>query len=326
MFDTGGTPVPLMIPSSHVMVEVDLARIRQNAQSIASRTGVEVIAVVKADAYGLGARRVAEAIGDIVGGFYFFDAAEVFEAKLWEVTDRRALCLLGTSEDAGDYLSVRIQPVVWTADRAAKLKRANPIVSLDTGQQRFACGADELLEVMEAGDCREVMTHASDLDQVRRFRETIETKLSTAQRKGLRLHAAGSALLNDRDAWFDAVRPGLALYRDAVRVSTMLVEAKDSVGPAGYTGFSVPRFGVILAGYLQGLGPGLCMVNGRRQRILEVGMQSAFVEIEKSDRVGDVVRLLWEGLDVEAIAEAWNVRPQEVLIRLTRAGDRVYRS
>jgi alanine racemase len=315
-----------MVPSSHVTVEVDLARIRRNAQEIASRTGVEVIAVVKADAYGLGARRVAEAIADVVGGFYFFDAAEVFDAKLREVTDRRALCLLGTSQDAGDYLSAKIQPVVWTADRAAKLKRANPIVSLDTGQQRFACEADKLLKVMEAGDCREVMTHASDLDQVRRFRETIETKLSTTQRKGLRLHVAGSALLNHKEAWFDAVRPGLALYRDAVRVATPLVEVRDSAGPAGYSGFSARRFGVILAGYSQGLAPGDCVVNGRRQRILEAGMQSAFVEIDQRDRVGDVVTLVGDGLEIDAVGEAWNVRPQEALFRLARAGEGAYRS
>jgi alanine racemase len=315
-----------MIPSSHLTVEVDLARVRQNALGIAAATGVEVIAVIKADAYGLGARRVAEAIGDVVGGFYVFDAAEVVAAKLRDVTDRRVLCLLGDSEDAEDYLSRNIQPVVWTVDRAVKLKRARPIVSLDTGQQRFGCAADELRSVLEAGDCREIMTHASNLDQVRIFRRIVETELSEAERDGLRLHAAGSALLNKKEAWLNGVRPGLALYRDAVRVSTPLVEVKDSVGRAGYTGFSVPRFGVILAGYSQGLGPGLCMMNGRRQRILEVGMQSAFVEIDKSDRVGDVVTLLGKGLEVEAVGEAWNARPQEVLIRLTGAGGRVYRN
>jgi alanine racemase len=70
----------------------------------------------------------------------------------------------------------------------------------------------------------------------------------------------------------------------------------------------------------------VCIVNGRRQKILEVGMQSAFIEIDKSDEIGDGVTLLGEGLEVEAIGEAWNVRPQEVLVRLTGAGQKIYRS
>jgi alanine racemase len=314
-----------MAPSSHVTVEIDLARIRQNVHDIAARTGVEVIAVIKADAYGLGADAVAAAIGDLVGGFYVFDAAEVVAAKLRGVTDRRALCLFGASNDAEDYLSLNIQPIVWNTERAANMKRAKPVLALDTGQQRFGCAAGELLGVLKAGDCREVMTHAIHLEQVRLFRRIVETEIPAADRQGLRLHAVGSALLNEKEAWLNGVRPGLALYRDAVRVSTTLVEAKDSVGPAGYTEFIVPRFGVILAGYLQGLRPGPCVVNGRSQKILEVGMQSAFVEIAGTDKVGDAVTLLGEGLEVEGVAESWNVRAQEVLIRLTGAGRRVYR-
>src|SRR4051794_37376426 len=59
-------------------VRIDLARVRNAAQAIAHRTGVPVIAVMKADAYGLGAREVVEALRDVpnVAGFYCFSLRE----------------------------------------------------------------------------------------------------------------------------------------------------------------------------------------------------------------------------------------------------------
>jgi alanine racemase len=162
------------------------------------------------------------------------------------------------------------------------------------------------------------MTHASSPEQVRRFGELVGGR-------GLRLHAAGSALLDEPSAWFDAVRPGLALYRGAARVSARLVEVRDSSGPAGYTGFVAARHGVILCGYSNGLRAGACLVNGRRSRVLEVGMQSAFVECEPSDRPGDEVVLLGDGLTEDDVAAAWGTPPHTALVQLAAAGERLYK-
>jgi alanine racemase len=120
------------------------------------------------------------------------------------------------------------------------------------------------------------------------------------------------------------VRPGLALYRQALRVSAHIVEARNSAGPAGYSGFVVPRHGVILAGYSHGLRPGPCQINGQRQRILEVGMQTSFVELAPQDRVGDEVLLLGDELTPESIAASWGTTPHEVLVHLSAAGQRGY--
>jgi len=70
-------------------------------------------------------------------------------------------------------------------------------------------------------------------------------------------------------AWLDAVRPGLALYRGAARISARLVDARDTRGPTGYSGFvsSTGRHGVILAGYSNAVRPGPCTVNGVRREI-----------------------------------------------------------
>jgi alanine racemase len=316
-----------MESSPHVSVHVDLARIRANAEAIAQRTGVELIAVVKADAYGLGADAVAAAIGDVVDAFYVFSTAEVVAGRLREIAERRIITLMAESEDPEFYISRDIRPVVWTAERAKALKKARPILSVDTGQQRFACPLDQLDTVREAGDCDEIMTHATTLPQVHALVEAVCGGDATErQRRGIRLHAAGSALLDKSEAWLDAVRPGLALYEGATRVTTQLVDVRQGgKRPAGYTGFSAPHFGLILAGYAHGLRSGPCLVDGHARRILEVGMQSSFVEIGRSDRVGDEVTLLGGELTPQSVADEWKTTPHEALLHLASLGRRMYR-
>jgi alanine racemase len=310
--------------SPHVTVRVDLRRVRCNTEEVARRTAVPVLAVVKADAYGLGAARVARAIRDIVDGYYVLHAAEAVQYRLFAETGRRTIAMLGTSIDPQDYLSHRIQPAVWTAERAAALKAAKPVLCVDTGQQRFACPPEPgLLEkVLEAGECTEAMTHASTPQQLERFLRAMRPFKQRAGAGTFALHAAGTSLLDDPAARLDAVRPGLALYRGAARVSTRLVEVRDSSGPAGYTGFIVPRHGVVLAGYSHGLRPGPCLVNGRPSRVLEVGMQTAFVACAASDRTGDEVVLLGDQLTEKAVAQAWGTTEQLALVALAALGQR----
>lgn len=307
-----------MHPSLHVSVAVDLARVRVNVEHVAGTCGVPVIAVVKADAYGLGADRVAPAIADLVEGFYVFSLAEAASAGLWERTGKPVISLSpADSDDAGDYLAAHVRPAVWCADRAALLRRARPVLSVETGMQRFACPPEQINAALMAGEIDEAFTHAVTAAQVRRLVELV------GDRK-LKLHAAGTALLDLPEARLDAVRPGLAMYQGAVTVLTPLVEVRMGKGPAGYTGFDVVRHGVILAGYSNGLRPGPCLINGRRQRVLEVGMQSAFVEVSFQDRVGDDVVLLGGSITESEVAAAWETTPQQVLVTLTAMGSRRY--
>jgi alanine racemase len=308
-----------MRASPRPTVTIDLSKVRANATEIARRTGVPVIAVVKADAYGLGARRIVPALADLVAGFYVLDAAEMLA---WEDLSpgKPIIALLTTSDDPNDYISRHIRPAVWTAERATLLRKARPVLSVDTGHQRFACPVDQLDAIIRTGACDEAFTHATRIEQARMLRDAARGKVRT-------VHAAGTVLLNDGEAWLDAVRPGLALYQGAVRVTAPLIEARDEHGPAGYTGFSSPtaRHGVVLAGYCTGLRPGgPCVIGGARHKVPELGMQSAFVDIGADDKIGDEVVLLGDGVTEQDIADAWGTTPHEALLRMAGIGERVY--
>lgn len=306
-----------MIRSRHVSVRVDLARVRANAEQLRARCGVPLLAVVKADAYGLGGREVARAIAPIVEGFYVFDVEEAIAYDL-PATGRRTIALHGLDHDPTKLAAMKIQPAVWDAKHAAALRAARPVLSIDTGQQRFGlpiANSAAIDATIRAGGIDEAFTHATRPEQSAALAAALRGKVA-------RLHAAGSALLEDAPSRLDAVRPGLALYRGAVNVTARLAEVRDSTGPAGYTGFQVARHGVILAGYSNGLRKGPCRINGRATRILEVGMQSAFVECAPEDRAGDAVTLIGDELTEQEIAQAWGTSPQEALFRMCGLGER----
>jgi len=302
----------------NAIVEVDLARIRDNAEAVRRRVGVPVLAVVKADAYGLGAQRVARALADVVEGFCVFSLEEAAAIDLWALAAKPILALGPPDDvDPAEYRRRHVRPAVTTVEQAAGLRLADPILCVDTGMQRFACPAEQLDAVVTAGHCREAFNHATRLDHVR------ELCRLTAGHTLMR-HAAATSLLDEPAARLDAVRPGLALYRGALRVATRLTDARESRGPVGYTGFAAARHGVIPVGYSHGLRPGPCLVNGERRTIREVGMQSAYVEIVPADRAGDEVTLLGAGLAESEVAAAWRATPQEVLLRLSGAAPRIY--
>ncbi len=317
-----------MTTATQGTVFIDLARIRTNAITIGRTTGVDVIAVVKADAYGAGAVAVADAIKDVVAGFYVFSAHEAVIARLGLITGKSTIAAVPDSRLGIEQLvEHRIRQCVWSADMARLFAPTSPVLSVDTGMQRFACATSDLAQTLHAYEFQEAMTHgvrpehASDL--VRFIKDATARKL--------RLHAAGSALLGNKSTHLDATRPGLALYHDAVTVALPLIEARESRGVIGYTRFASTHHGVILAGYSHGLAAGPCIINGTPQRIVEVGMQSSFVTLGPSDRAGNVVTLL--GVNAKStstplspveVAAAWNCTPQQVLVRLTKLGERVY--
>ncbi|QOV91373.1 alanine racemase [Humisphaera borealis] len=306
-----------MTPSRHVAVTIDLARIRKNAELLSRVAGVPLIGVVKADAYGLGADRVAPVIADLVDGFYVFELAEAIAARLAD-TGKRTIVVQAASMNSDDYLSRRAQPVVWDSESARLLRRASPVLSVDTGQQRFGVPISDdrnIDAILHSGGVTEAYTHATTVTQAVAFATALRGRVPF-------LHAAGTALIAEPSARLDAVRPGLALYRGAATVSVPLVEVTDTDGPAGYSGFAARRHGVVLAGYSNGLRPGSCAVNGRVTRILEVGMQSAFIECTEHDRVGDTVELMGPQITEALIATAWGTSPQEALVRMSGMGER----
>jgi alanine racemase len=279
---------------------------------------VPVLPVIKANAYGLGAQHIAEALADMVERFCVFNLQEAAEAQVLRRTGKHCLALgPPSSMNPADFSAAAVTPSIANVEQAVLLKKSRPALCVDTGMQRFACAPEQIDTVFKTGDCSEAFTHGTRVEHATQLKEL-------CGKYGVPLHAGATALIHERDAYLDAIRPGLAIYRGAARVMTTLIEAHDSTGPAGYSGFIAPRHGVILMGYAHGLRPGLCTVNGVKQRVLEVGMQSAFVEITAKDRVGDPVALMDEAVNDQVLSEIWGTSPHEVLLDLCAGARKEY--
>jgi alanine racemase len=200
-----------------------------------------VYAVLKADAYGHGAQAVARRLS--LDGADRFAVAQTDEGIRLRRAGVGGEILVLSNAEAADLPRLRaygLTPALYDFGQLRDLAAASrefpaPIdahLELDTGMGRAGFRLEELTAAVEAlraaPGLRVVGTFAnlSSADdassavtsrQVERLLEGA-TRLSSAGIGPGLVHAANSAaVLGHRDAWLDAVRPGLALYGIAPR-------------------------------------------------------------------------------------------------------------
>ncbi len=219
-------------------VEIDLAALRHNFQEI-QRTvdgGCEVLAVVKADAYGHGVKHVAPALA--AAGANLFGVALVEEGvELRKLGIKQPILVLGSffPGQEADVLEHQLTPVLYDLDSAQRLDRAARDVSrrvdyhlkVDTGMGRLGFRVDRLDEVLpvlknlKSLHMSGLMSHLALADEPQRPLTALQCDAFAAvvervQVAGFRPHykhianSAGiySLALNG----CNLVRPGISLY------------------------------------------------------------------------------------------------------------------
>src|SRR5919206_1161246 len=219
--------------------EVDLDALASNFRAVRERVGagVRVMGVVKADAYGHGARECARRLA--AEGAEWFGVAtpeEAFELRRSGVT-QSVLSFGGFWEgQAEECLSHRVTPVVYRHDMAEALDAAaraagvvaDVHVKIDTGMGRLGVRYDEAAEFAEAlrsfTNIRVdgLMTHfaAADeprrdcftTDQLSRFREAVAAFRARGFSPTYEHMANSAATLAHPETRGNMVRPGGVLY------------------------------------------------------------------------------------------------------------------
>ncbi|GDX83402.1 hypothetical protein LBMAG42_52130 [Deltaproteobacteria bacterium] len=242
---------------------VNLAALQQNFRVLRERVGpkVRVLAAVKGDAYGHGAVACARALQE-AGGAAFGVALVEEGAQLRDAgVTGMVLCMGGVGRfGAEEAVRRELTPVVYDEGDAERLdaaahaagRRLAVHLKIDTGMGRLGVPLPQWERFLdrfarfEALDIEAMMTHfaESEVDddtftreQLRRFGQAV----ATARHRGFAprvLHAANSGgLLRHPHAWFDMVRPGIALYGEppvqtpgiepVMRVTTQVLFVKD---------------------------------------------------------------------------------------------------
>jgi len=221
-----------------VRLEIDLGVLRENYRKIAAAVApCAVIAVVKANAYGLGVRRVAGALSE--AGVARFGLADLNEAR--ELIDiGPPVQILGglLPEEIPDAVRLGVVLPITDLDTAQAISResvaqgttARCHVLVDTGMGRLGILAQEAESVIREAvelpnlDCEGIYSHfpvgyrpddATTFSQISDFVALLDRLESTGITFDFR-HIANSGAINNFPQTckppFNAVRPGINLY------------------------------------------------------------------------------------------------------------------
>jgi alanine racemase len=230
------------------VAHVDLAALQANFKAIQNflqgggpqgpalhRKAPRIVAVVKANAYGHGAERVALALE--AAGADLLACADIEEGVVLRRAGVRAPILvfgaLSVSDLDGVFefsLTPTISsPAAARAVQAAAAKHSTTLgyhLKIDTGMNRLGFRHDNLRrtlpELLGSPNLRleAIFTHFATADEPERpffneQRERFEVALKTIEGisgRALRHAANSAAMLRDSRVWYDMVRPGLLLY------------------------------------------------------------------------------------------------------------------
>ncbi len=249
------------------VLTIDLDAVAANWRLLRDRVGpARCAAVVKADAYGLGAARVAPAL--YAAGCRTFVVAQLEEAVALRAALRDAdiLSLGGLPpHSATEFAAHGIVPVLnhlgdieaWTAFARAQGAALPAAVHIDTGMNRLGLGPDELdrlaehPEFLQGMSVRLWMTHlaCAEVDTPMNAQQLGRFRMALA-----RLPAAPASIANSSGVFlgsayhFDLARPGCALYgvnptpgapnpmRQTVRLDARVLQVRgvDSPMTVGY--------------------------------------------------------------------------------------------
>jgi alanine racemase len=215
------------------LLSIDLAAIRANYRLLRQRLESAVCAaVVKADAYGLGAAKVGPALA-AEGCRHFFvahlDEAIVLRPHLPEDVDLFVLHGVPPGAEA-DCIEHRAIPVLnslaqvdaWTGLARARGRKLPAILQVDTGMSRLGLSRRELAAIADTPNrldgiaLRYVMSHlacAEQQDSSLNAEQLDRFRAARAALPGIPASLANSSgVFLERSYHFDLARPGAALY------------------------------------------------------------------------------------------------------------------
>lgn len=339
-------------------LRIDLDAILANWRALDALTGLacETGAVVKANAYGLGADRVARAL-QRAGVHRFFVAAAEEGAALRQALGEDPEILVFSGHMAGDTEMIGdlgLTPMLNSLEQVTRHFEALPGapfgVQLDTGMNRLGMEAAEweaVAGIVLGAAPRLLMSHLACADEPAHpmnARQLAEFRRLTDGTGVARSLAATGGILLGPDYHFEVTRPGIGLYGGApfepaspvVRLSLPVVQlrnvaAGETVGYANAWEAEIDsQIATVAAGYADGLTRGLsgrvtlyadgvpCPVAGR------ISMDLITVDVTHLTEVPKALDILCPEQDIEDLARVAGTIGYEVLTALGARYQRAY--
>lgn len=360
--------------------EISLDNFRHNFREVKRLAqGKKTFGVIKADAYGHGAVELARILEE--EGADYFAVAVVTEAlELRKNGYTKPILILGFTPPtfAEELVKNDITQTVFSYELAEAIsreavrqgKKAKIHIKIDTGMGRVgylpkAMAVEEIKRIARLGNIyiEGIFSHFATSDEANKEFSYLQLErfngiLNELSREGINFeirHIANSAGIIDlKEAYFDAVRPGIMLYgyypsnevkkelltlKPVMSLKANIVHLKEVVEntPISYgrkfqTG-RVSKIATLPLGYADGytrllFGKGKVLINGTFAPVVgRICMDQCMVDVSDCGNVeiGDEVILMGEGNNADDIAAQLGTISYEVLCMVSKRVPRVYK-
>lgn len=269
------------------ILEIDLNNLLENYKMLEKLAPSSVCAaVVKDDAYGLGAEKVAEMLYQKAGCRNFFTAHAIEAERIaGKLPKAKIYVLQGIGSDCLEIFqnNPQIIPVISSPEmfkfwKANRINGVKPVIHLETGLNRLGFRENEL-ELLSKDDCKEfslVMSHLACADekghfmnehQLKRFKRLKETYFADLPAS----LSASDGIFLGQEFQQDLVRLGAAMYgiytapyrenqmKNVIRIKAPVLQVEDL--PKGeFVGYSATyranterKIAIISIGYGDGI-------------------------------------------------------------------------
>jgi alanine racemase len=337
-------------------VDIDLGALLRNARAVATHAGVPILPMVKADAYGLGAVRVARALEELDP--WGFGVATIAEGEeLRRATIDRPIVVF-TPLLVGDFdaaARAKLTPTLGTRDAIQRWGETRQPwhLAIDTGMSRAGIPwneTDALCEVLVGNSPAGVFTHFHSAELPNGSRELQEERFDRAiaalpVRPAI-VHAENSSAVEHRGrSRWSVARPGVFLYgvtsghapeiapEPVLSLRARIIDLRtiadgESVSyGATFRANGMRRIATLAIGYADGYHRVLgnraqVLVNGERVPVVGVvTMDMTMVDVTEVDcAIGDPATLIGadgeETITVNELAAFGDLSPYEVLTSL----------
>ncbi|MEO1041827.1 MAG: alanine racemase [Pseudomonadota bacterium] len=312
---------------------VDLGALRRNARSVAAmRPGAALMPVIKADAYGLGAEKVVEALSTEGVTTYFVAFAEE-AVPLLNIAPDAVFYVFGAAPGTGPYAE-KMRPILYRREDLETWNGSPCAVQIELGMNRLGLRLEALNGLAPRDDVTLVMAHMSDAgtpsspriaEQRAQFLRSIEPLKNYFPQAAMSLSSTGHLMIG-ADVDETAIRPGIGLYGaspgpqgalenvatfEARVMSVHDVPAGETVGYSGrWTATRTSRIATLGAGYADGLprnltNKGKVWLAGAEHPIVGVvSMDLTTVDVTEADgvSVGDWAEVFGSRINIAEVA------------------------
>jgi alanine racemase len=338
-------------------LSVDLGALRRNVRTLRQlRPQAEVMPVVKADAYGLGAGKIVPALME-EGCDTFFVAYPEEAAELRQNATTAVFYVFGAAPGTGPY-NEHCRPLFYTLEDLEAWRGGSCGIQVEIGMHRLGIDPHALAGVEERREVSLVIGHmsdagdpASDRNHLQRsdFHQIAKALARTFPNARFSLSSTGGLML-EGDMAEDAVRPGVGLYGASpgsydplepvatLEARVLSVQDIPSGARVGYNGtWTAPRpsrLATLGIGYADGLprsvsNRGWVAIGGEGFPIVgAVSMDLTIVDISKAQRriaVGDWAEIFGRRISIDRLAEDAGTIGYELLTSIGGRTRRTYR-